>query len=48
MSCSKANIKAGIGRTPQKMVTQEPVYDRKIKVHRPRKKSGGASQAKYL
>jgi hypothetical protein len=32
----------------QKLVSQEPVYDRKLKVHRPRKKKGGGSRPKFL
>ncbi len=32
----------------QKLVNQTPVYDRKLKVHRPRKKPGKASQPKFL
>lgn len=32
----------------QKLVDQQPVYDRKLKVHRPRKKKGRASQPKFV
>ena len=40
-------MKSGTGFT-QKMVSQDPVYDRKMKVHRPRKKKGRASQPKFV
>jgi hypothetical protein len=33
---------------PQTLVNQSPVYDRKLKVHRPRKKKGRGSQPKFL
>lgn len=33
---------------PQSLVSQEPVYDRKLKVHRPRKKKGRGSQPKFV
>jgi hypothetical protein len=31
-----------------KTVNQQPVYDRRIKVHRPRKKTGRGSQPKFV
>ncbi len=43
MSCQQSNMKAhgANASTPQKLVNQEPVYDRKLKVHRPRKRKNG-------
>lgn len=38
---------AGSGFT-QTLVNQDPVYDRKLKVHRPRKKKGRGSQPKFV
>ena len=35
-------------RFSQQLVNQQPVYDRKLKVHRPRKKKGKGSQPKFL
>jgi hypothetical protein len=39
---------AGGQRFVQALISQEPVYDRRLKVHRPRKKKGGASKPKFL
>jgi hypothetical protein len=33
---------------PQTLVNQNPVYDRKLKIHRPRKKKGRGSQPKFV
>jgi hypothetical protein len=39
---------AGGQRFAQQLVTREPVFDRRLKVHRPRKKKGKGSQPKFL
>ena len=46
---SSGNRPAASGqRFAQQLVTREPVYDRRLKVHRPRKKKGKGSQPKFL
>jgi len=47
MSCQQSSTKSGTQFT-QALVNQEPVYDRKLKIHRPRKKKGRASQPKFV
>jgi hypothetical protein len=39
---------AGACGTPQKTVNQQPVFDRRLRVHRPRKKKGRGSQPKFV
>ena len=52
MTCQQGNLKAHGGahsqKSTQKLVNQGPVYDRSLKVHRPRKKKGVVGHPKFL